>query len=284
MALTGDGHVHTDWSWDTGVPSSNAGMAEMCRRATQIGLPALAFTEHLDVGTWDVEPQDYPERLRPLITNGQLQPPVLDVEGYLGDVDRCRAAFPGLTILTGVELGQPHLDADRIHQVVDLSRLDRLNGSLHTIPVADQPAAPRAEPYTLYRRWPAGDVVRAYLAELLVMIATGGPFEVVCHVDYVLRGWPGDAAGPFDPGQFEAEYREVLQAIARSGRVLEVNLAGPPRAWIVQWWREAGGRALTLGSDAHTADRLAAHVAEAMAVVEHFGFRRGRRPQDPWTA
>lgn len=266
------------------MPSSNAGMDAMCRRATQIGLPALAFTEHLDVGTWDIEPQDYPERLRPLIENGQLQPPTLDAEGYLGEIERCRASFPGLTILTGVELGQPHLDADRVHQVVDLDLLDRVNGSLHTIPVTDQRAAPRAEPYTLYRLWPADDVVRAYLTELLFMIETGGSFEVVCHVDYVIRGWPSDEEGPFDPLEFEAEYRDVLQAITRSGRVLEVNLAGPARAWIVQWWREVGGRALTLGSDAHTTDRLAADFYEAMAMVEHFGFHPGRRPQDPWTA
>lgn len=284
MALTGDGHVHTDWSWDTGVPSSNASMDAMCRRAAHVGLPALAFTEHLDVGSWEIEPQDYPERLRPLIKNGQLEPPPLDAEGYLADVERCRALFPGLMILTGVELGQPHLDADRVRQVVDLDVLDRVNGSLHTIPVTDQPAAARAEPYTLYRLWPADDVVRAYLTELLFMIKTGGTFEVVCHVDYVIRGWPSEAEGPFDPTWFEAEYREVLQAIARSGRVLEVNLAGPARAWIVQWWREEGGRTITLGSDAHTTDRLAADFYEAMAMVEHFGFHPGRRPQDPWMA
>jgi len=53
MGLAGDGHVHSEWSWDVGLgdPHSHAAglMGSMCRRAVQIGLPALAFTEHLDV-------------------------------------------------------------------------------------------------------------------------------------------------------------------------------------------------------------------------------------------
>jgi histidinol-phosphatase (PHP family) len=56
MGLTGDGHVHSEWSWDVGGPGgphSAAGLMDaMCQRAVQIGLPALAFTEHLDVISW----------------------------------------------------------------------------------------------------------------------------------------------------------------------------------------------------------------------------------------
>ena len=135
----------------------------------------------------------------------------------------------------------------------------------------------------LYRLWSAGDLVHAYLTELLWMIETGGTFDVDCHVDYILRGWPSEQEGPFDPSLFEAEHRGVLRAIARSGRALEVNLAGSAWPWIVQWWRDGGGRAVTLGSDAHTTDRLAVNFYEAMDMVEHYGFQPGRRSQDPWT-
>jgi hypothetical protein len=51
MLLTGDGHVHSEWSQDTGGPRSAAAgrMEAMCRRALKIGLPALAITKHLDL-------------------------------------------------------------------------------------------------------------------------------------------------------------------------------------------------------------------------------------------
>jgi hypothetical protein len=33
-------------------------MQAMCRRALKIGLPALAFTEHLDITGWVIDPED----------------------------------------------------------------------------------------------------------------------------------------------------------------------------------------------------------------------------------
>ncbi|MGU3409746.1 hypothetical protein ACLBWP_06525 [Microbacterium sp. M1A1_1b] len=50
-----------------------------------------------------------------------------------------------------------------------------------------------------------------------------------------------------------------------------------------EWWADEGGRALTFGSDAHTPEVLAHGFPEAVAMLEHFGFRPGRRPEDPWT-
>jgi histidinol-phosphatase (PHP family) len=259
-------------------------MESMCRRAVQIGLPALAFTEHLDVTGWAIEPQDLPERLRPLVgADGILTPPLLEAEGYLDSVERCRRQFPELQILTGVEFGQPHLDEARARQVIDLDSLDRVNGSLHTIPTTEEPGSIRSEPHTLYRLWHADDVVRNYLAELMRMIAAGGTFAVVSHIEYAVRYWPTEQEGPFDPKRFEDEFRQAMRAIAGSGRALELNIGGPIRPWIPQWWREEGGQAVAFASDAHTTDWLAGNFYEAMAMAEHFGFHPGRRPQDFWT-
>ena len=129
MPLTGDGHVHSEWSWDTGGPRSAAAgrMEAMCRRALKIGLPALAFTEHLDLTGWVIDPEDLLDHLRALVDdNGLLIPEPLDVAGYLESVERCRQQFLELRILSGVEFGQPHIDADKARQLVDLSALDRV--------------------------------------------------------------------------------------------------------------------------------------------------------------
>lgn len=287
MQLTGDGHVHTEWSWDVGGPpdADVAGrMDAMCRRAVQIGLPALAFTEHLDVTTWKIEPEDLPESgLHPLISNGILDPPRLDADGYLDSVDRCRRQYPDLRILTGAEFGQPHISETDARKIIDLDALDRVNGSLHTMPASDEPDAVRSEPYTLFRLWPADDVIRNYLTEMLRMISAGGTFAVVSHIEYAARYWPADREGPFDPTRYEDEFRQAMRAIAGSGRALELNIGGPIRPWIPQWWREEGGRAITIASDAHDPDWLASNFYEAMAMAEHFGFRPGRHPEDFWT-
>ena len=280
MMLPADTHVHSEWSWDTGGPSSAARgtMRRTCERAVRIGLPAVVFTEHLDFGSWLAEPDDFPPANRPLITDGRLVPPALDVAGYLGSIDRCRHQFPDLRILTGVEFGQPHLFEADARQLLDLASLDRVNGSLHTLAIGDD----RAEPVTLNRLWPPDQVIRAYLDEVPRMLAGSDAFEVVTHLDYAVRQWPTLDAGPFDPRRFEDEFRAALRAIAGSGRALEMNTRRL-WPWLPQWWREEGGRALSFGSDAHVPELLADGFGEACAMLEHFGFRPGARPEALWT-
>jgi len=47
--LPSDNHVHTRWSWDTAAAST---MERSCARAVEHGIPAVAFTEHIDFTEW----------------------------------------------------------------------------------------------------------------------------------------------------------------------------------------------------------------------------------------
>lgn len=281
--LPADSHVHSEYSWDTGGTNSARAVGTMertCARAVRIGLPTVIFTEHLDLSGWTCTPEDFLEHLRSLVDeDGVLHPVPLDVEGYLESIERCRHAYPDLHILTGVEFGQPHLDREAAAAHLDLSALDRVNGSLHTLPFRSG----RSEPTTLYRELadPA-DVIWAYLAEVPAMV-DGGDFEVFTHIDYAARYWPVAEHGPFDHRSFEEGFRQAMRTIAGSGRALEMNTGRTLRLWIPQWWAEEGGRAVTFGSDDHSTDGLAANFPEATALTEHFGFRPGRRPEDFWT-
>ena len=57
-------------------------MEATCRRTVQIGLPAIAFTDHADFV------DGVHEGLRPF-----------DVQAYLAEVERCRSLFPRLACL-----------------------------------------------------------------------------------------------------------------------------------------------------------------------------------------
>src|SRR6185369_782479 len=50
VSLPCDSHVHSEWSWDTPVGD----MEGSCARALELGLPAIAFTEHLDNTVWRI--------------------------------------------------------------------------------------------------------------------------------------------------------------------------------------------------------------------------------------
>ncbi|GAA3643287.1 PHP domain-containing protein [Microlunatus ginsengisoli] len=282
-ALPADTHVHSEYSWDTGGPDSPSAAGTMrrtCARAIRIGVPVVIFTEHLDITGWKADPDDFAEHQRRLIDrDGWMQPPPLDIDGYLDSIDRCRHEFPDLRILTGIEFGQPHLDGQAAAALVDFSTLDRINGSLHTLPFAGH----RSEPVTMFRQLPdPAEVIWAYLGEISAVVS-GGDFDVFTHIDYAARYWPADQHGPFDPRQFEDGFRQAMRAIAGTGRALEMNTARPLRPWIPQWWAEEGGRAVSFGSDDHETSGLAANFHEATALLDYFGFRARSRPEDFWT-
>lgn len=274
--MPADGHVHSEWSWDAPAGS----MERTCERAVEIGLPAVAFTEHVDLTAWvvrDGELDPFPH-LKALAFNGTLTPPKFDPTGYLECLERCRDRFPSLRIISGVEIGEPHWYADEVAGLLAAGRFDRVLGSLHSLPFHDG----YAEPPNHFRERPAADVLRNYLAEIPRLVEGSGVFGVLAHIDYAIRYWP-QGAEPFDPDAFEDEFRHALRALADGGRVLEVNTRSQPRPAIVRWWREEGGRAVTFGSDAHTPAALATGFADAAAMVESLGFRPGRHPYDHWT-
>jgi histidinol-phosphatase (PHP family) len=279
--LPADAHVHSEWSWDAGSdPESVGSMRRTCEHAVRIGLPALVFTEHLDfAGEWIVEHGDIGLHAQKYVdATAHVRLPEFDTAGYLDSIARCRADFPDLRILTGVEFGQPHLENPFADDLLASGVIDRVNGSLHMIPIGD---GVRTEPTTLYRSRPADEVMERYLDELLRMIAGSDAFAVLCHIDYAVRSWPASKVGPFDPRRFESGFRAAMRALAESGRALEMNTRRL-WPWIPQWWTEEGGRAVTFGSDTHTHEQLAAHFPEAMGMVESHGFRPGAEPEDFW--
>jgi histidinol-phosphatase (PHP family) len=281
VSLPADSHVHSEWSWDTGGPRSDAvgRMRATCEQAVRIGLPALIFTEHLDIpGTWRARPEDLmPHQRHYVQVDGTMRFDTLDSDGYFESVERVRFDFPELHILTGVEFGQPHLYEKQARELVDLDRFDRVNGSLHTLDLGDG----RAEPSRLLHERPADEVMNAYLDEIPVMVAGSDAFEVFTHIDYAVRHWPSGTDGPFDPRRFEERIRVAMRSIAAGDRALELNTRRL-WSWVPQWWAEEGGQAITFASDAHTPDAIAAHFPEAMILADAFGFRPGSAPEDFW--
>jgi histidinol-phosphatase (PHP family) len=277
--LPPDNHVHTEWSWDADAGSMEAS----CARAVELGLPSIAFTEHVDLTRWVIapEPQALPRDTGKADFDGRFDAPPLDVEGYQACLQRCRDRYPSLRILSGVEFGEPHWHREEIGALLATGAYQRVLGSLHSLELAGGPRLVDE----LYREsapegLDADGVMRAYLAEAVRMVESPEPFQVLAHIDYPVRRRP--AGKPFDPADFEEEHRAVLRALARSGRALEVSTVVPLRPEIVRWWHEAGGEAVSFASDAHQPPVVARDFEKAAAMVEANGFGPGRDPPDLW--
>jgi histidinol-phosphatase (PHP family) len=241
-------------------------MEKSCERALEIGLPAIAFTEHAD---WAI------------VHKGQHP---VDIEGYLDAVERCRLKYTGLRILSGVELGEPHWFPDETARLLASGPLDQVLGSIHSIHWIGGATLDASQ----FRGREAIDfpaAVREYFAEVVLMLESDQPFETLAHLDYPKRYWL-DGLAPYREQDYEDEIRAALKAAARTGRVLEVNTTRGeflcPDITVVRWWRELGGQAVQYGSDAHQPDKVAAGFKVAAQMVESAGFKPARDPVSVW--
>ena len=257
MASIPDYHVHTEWSYDAPLGS----MEKSCERATEIGLPAIAFTDHADFVT--VNPGQY----------------CVDIAGYLEAVERCRAKFRNLRIHSGVELGEPHWFPEETRRVLSAGKLDQVLGSVHCVRVGGRvidasqlSKSPDVDP---------AEFAHGFFNETLAMIEGGQPFETLAHIDYPKRYWPG-----YEESRFEEQLRAILAAAVKRELVLEVNTTRGnvlcPSAAVLGWWRELGGRAVSFGSDAHDPAKIAAGFEHAAEVVEAAGFKPAAEPTALW--
>jgi histidinol-phosphatase (PHP family) len=261
-----DSHVHTQFSWD----APHGDMEGTCRRALEIGLPAICFSEHADFV------EGVHEGLKPV-----------DVRAYLAELERCRALFPELRILSGVELGEPHRFHEETARILGAGRIDRILGSVHCITWQGRPL----DGSQLKRLGPehVRAFMRAYLEEVVALADSSEPFEVLTHLDYPKRYWPHERV-PFDERDFEGRYREALRALAARGGVLEVNTtrgAEPTRGLCpgrlaLRWWAEEGGKAISFGSDAHDPSKIAEGFQLAGQLAEAAGFHPNDDPAGYW--
>ena len=234
-------------------------------------MPSIAFTDHADF-------TDYV----------RARDGLLDVAGYQACIERCRAAFPALRILSGVELGEPHRFPAEAAAVRGAGPLDRVLGSVHCFDrggVLVDSSTPG-----LQDEVGADVVMRATLLETLELLRSEIEFDVLAHLDYAKRYRP--SGDPLDPFAFEEEFRAVLREAAGRGVAVEINTTRGgererylcPDVTVLTWWREEGGRAVAFGSDAHSPDRIAAGFELAAAVVEAAGFRPQDDPSAFWVA
>jgi histidinol-phosphatase (PHP family) len=276
--LPADDHSHSQFSWD----SFEGNMEASCERAVALGVPAISFTEHVDFTVWSAPPGGWAwdERVRGSYDgHGHFMGAPLEVDAYQAAIERCRERFPELVVRSGVEMSEVHWHSEAVRDI--LSRgFDRVVGSVHTLNDLRAPGEHILVDHAVAQRKPI-EVLSAYLTEVEAMAASDGPFEILGHIDFPLRHWVADD-GPMPWDDVEEQTRHVLKVLAGSGRALEVNTALPLDLRVVRWWHDAGGGAVSFGSDAHSPDHVGQRFRETSAAVAAVGFRPTADPTAFW--
>lgn len=257
MPIQTDCHLHSSFSGDSDTP-----MEEMIARGIALGLSTMCFTEHNDF--------DYPDC--PDLPKDAF---LLNTDSYLYDLARLKEKYAGrIRLLFGVELGlQP--EVSRRNAVFAKSHeFDFIIGSSHVCHGQD--------PYypDFYRGRDDGQAYGEYFESILENIKTFSNFDVYGHLDYVVRyGRSKDTEYSYE------KHREILDEILRQlldrGKGIELNTDGirsglrdfHPCRDVLKRYRELGGEIVTVGSDSHDAENIAAHFPRAAEVLKACGFR-----------
>ena len=251
MQMLFDHHTHSHHSFDGSEP-----IEALAEAAVSRGLHALAVTDHCDLGLQCVP--NWEERL----------------SGSMEEISKNRAAFQGkLTLLAGIELGQPLHDLQHAADVLGRFSYDLVIGSLHNLRETEdfyflQDAG--ADPRMLLDR---------YFDELLEMTRWGG-FDILAHLTYPYRYLGYTDTPPI--ACFEEKLREIFTGLAHGGKALELNTSGlvrspggrtSPGLWELRLFRECGGEFVTLGSDAHRCAHVGGGIREGLELLRAAGFR-----------
>ncbi len=262
-----DAHLHTDLSPDSDVP-----IDVFAEQAVARGITELAITDHVDF-----EPSAPAYRYT---TFEQRERSVREAAE--------RWADRGLMIRFGAELTYDHAWEADIRDHLRRHAYDFTIGSWH-----DRTDSPFSE--ARVAGWVAGRSLAQVVApafEQVVAAARSGLFDTLGHIDMVKR-FIYPYRTPSDLAAAPELYEPVLRALIDSGTALEINASGLrhavresyPSPAIVAMFQEMGGRAITIGSDAHRATQFGWGLADGYDAAAAAGFSslRFRRGGDPVT-
>ena len=258
-----DAHMHTDLSPDSAVPIDVYAAAALER-----GIAEIAITDHVDFE------------------------PGAPAFGYSTFADRERVVRgaaerwgpQGVQIRFGVELTYDRSWEADIRAHLAQHAYDFTIGSVHDR--VDSPYSRRRVEAWIEGRSLAEIVAPSF--DEVEAAARSGLFDAIGHIDVVKRYlFPH-----VKPAALEAApelYEPILRALVESGTALEVNTSGLryaigvtfPHPAIVTRFHELGGRAVTVGSDAHRADQLSWGLGDGYAIAAEAGFTELTFRRDP---
>lgn len=245
-----DFHMHSRVSFD-GHDSGEV----LARAAAAAGLKEICFTDHIDYD--------------PL---GTMPDMAFDTAAYNAEYDALEIS--GLKIRRGMEFSLARDNAAQFREDLKRRHFDFVLGSIHFVDDLDVYFEPFWQDKTVFQ------AERRYLEETLACVQVHDGFDVLAHLTYIAKTRSHHAPRPVPYAEHRELIDEILRVVAAKGKGLEMNTSGVDRCGgflptkdYFQRFKELGGEIVTVGSDAHTADRVGQYSYQACEIFKDvFGY------------
>ena len=246
-------HFHSRCSFD-----GEHSLTEMCRAAEAAGLQYLCLTDHCDLVDEYGNPYDS-----------------FDWAAVNRELEEARRDCPHMPVRRGIELGQAVLRPEAAERVLSEPGIDFVLGSMHVHPGGEDYYWMK---YTSLAQCEA--LLETYLESLLALSRSDW-MDSLAHLTYPIRYMRFRDGIPVELHPFDDLIREILKTLVERGKALELNTSGYrqgmgeplPPAYVLRMYRELGGELLTIGTDAHVPQDMAAGLDRGQALLEQCGFR-----------
>ena len=247
-----DSHIHTDNS-----PDGRFSASKMCEAAMEKGLDLITFCDHCEIDEFYSDNYD-----------------TRTVKAFADYCEAKERFSDRLTVLAGIEIGQPDIDKDFADKIISAHKYDYVLASLHH-PHGKMPDIKdiKYDKIDVYR------FMEDYFSELYEIAKWDG-CDALAHLTCPMRRIQGKYQINFDYSVIQEATDELLAEIIRQKKAVEINTSGlrqavgrtMPDENILIRYRQLGGKYVTVGSDAHSTDDIGAGIKEGIEKARKCGF------------
>lgn len=245
-----DYHMHSSVSFDSKCPPT-----DIVKAAENAGLKEICFTDHYDFNGL------YPEKCD-----------LFTMEQYRSGYDELHSDT--VTLRHGVEFGLTPWNQKEFDALLQSYDFDFVIGSVHSMDGYD------AVSKKLWSVHDADTLFERYLSQTLECVKVHDKFDVLGHLNYVCKSGHNTTHKPLRYEDYSNICDEIMKVLVQNGKGMEINTSGVdkvgdflPSLDFMKRFRELGGEIVTVGTDAHSADRVGQHIAGALELAkEVFGY------------
>ena len=245
-----DFHLHSSVSFDSQTAS-----ADILKKAEEIGLKEICFTDHYDYNS-----------------DKNLKHDLFSLEDYSKAYDSLKS--DKVKILKGVEFGLTLWNKIEFEKLITERDFDYVIGSVHYVNGHDPYEKEYWDGISLKEGY------ELYLKTILENVKIHDSFDVLGHLTYVSKSPNSPNPTPVAFEEFSDITDEIMKILIQKGIGMEINTSGVDKVGVflpdtqyLKRFKELGGEIVTVGSDSHDALRVGQYSKEALKILKDlFGY------------